>query len=51
MSPDSKEAVDANMMIQLFEVTKAVMKVIKEFCFSSKSFDLSADYRDYPPLR
>ena len=33
MSPDSKEAVDANMMIKLFEVTKAVMEVIKEFLF------------------
>jgi len=27
VSPDSKEAVDANMMIKLFEVTKAVMEL------------------------
>jgi len=27
VSPDSEEAVDANKMIRLFEVTKAVMKV------------------------
>ena len=50
MSPDSGEAVDANMMIKLFEVTKAVMKVIKEFCSSSKSFDLNPGYRDCLPL-